>query len=81
MSSLKNKDIKVLLAEFQADKGYFLDWSNDKFETFFEDFDIEIYDEEYSINGNSKGKRFKTFLALSSDKLVEEVLYDLRSTI
>ena len=78
MSSLKNKEIRDLLKEFKANKGFFLDWSNSKFEEFFEDFDIEIYDDKYNINGNSKGKRFKTFLQISEDSLIKEVLKVLR---
>ena len=79
MSSLKNKDIKALLKEFKAEHGYFLDWSNNQFEEFFEEFDVEIYEELYSTNGNSKGKRFKTFLTTSSDEQIATVLIALRA--
>ena len=79
MSSLKNKDIKALLKEFKCTDGYFLDWTNNQFEEFFEDFDIEIYDDEWSVNGNSKGKRFKTFLQIADDSLIEQVLKTLRA--
>jgi len=80
MSSLKNKDIKELLKEFKCTEGYFLNWSNNQFEEFFEEFfDIEIYDEEFGVNGNSKGKRFKTFLQIADDSLIKQVLRTLRA--
>ncbi len=78
MSNLKNKDIKALLVEFQATKGYFLDFTNNQFEEFFEDFDIEIYEDKYNSKGNSKANRFKEFLSLESDELISKVLEDLR---
>lgn len=57
--------------------GYVLDFSDRTFSDFFEDYDINIYDEKYRFNGTSKMKHLRAFWETESDKLVGEILEGL----
>ena len=79
MGSLKRREVKQLLIEFKATQGFFLDLTNNEFEELFENtLDIEIYDDKYSLRGNSKANRFQEFLRLESDELINKLLEQLR---
>lgn len=55
--------------------GYVLDFSNKTFSEFFEDeFQIDIYDDVYGIEGESKAKRLRSFVKLSSPRQAARVL-------
>lgn len=55
--------------------GYVLDFSDRTIAEFFEDeFSIEIYDEKYSFNGNSKAKRLRAFIEAEDASVVSYVL-------
>lgn len=53
------------------DSGYVLNFSNRTFHEFFwENFGINIYDEKYSDNGESKAKRLRSFWSQEPGELV-----------
>lgn len=58
---IKSVDIQ-LIADLFGD-GYVMDFTNATYADFFrDDVGIDIYDEVYADNGNSKGKRLRTFM-------------------
>lgn len=62
---------KILEKFFEMESGYVLNFSNRTFHEFFwENFGINIYDEKYSDNGESKAKRLRSFWAKESCELV-----------
>ncbi len=76
MAKLKFTE-KQLFEKLFDNGGYVLDFSNRTFEEFFNDFNISIYSNKYSINGGSKMKRLRAFWSIDNDKLVGEVLESL----
>lgn len=77
MSSLKNYELKIFENIFGMGGGYVLDFSNSSFSQFFSDYIVDIYDDKYSINGDSKANRLRAFVKIENDKLVGQVLSDL----
>lgn len=71
MSDLSSKE-KIILEKFLCmGSGYVLDFSNRTFEEFVRDnTGYEIYDEKYSIEGDSKGKRLRSFWKIESNYVV-----------
>ncbi len=71
MSDLSSKE-KVILEKFLCmGSGYVLDFSNRTFEEFIRDnTGLEIYDEKYSNEGDSKGKRLRSFWKIESNYIV-----------
>lgn len=57
--------------------GYVLDFSDRTFEEFFNNFNISIYSDRYSFNGNSKMKRLRAFWETGTNIKVGEVLLNL----
>lgn len=72
-----NFNERQLLEKLFDRGGYVLDFSNRTFEEFFKDFNITIYSDKYSINGDSKMKRLRAFWEIESDRNVGEVLESL----
>jgi hypothetical protein len=63
---------------FGMGSGYVLDFSNRTFAEFVrETAGIDIYDNRYAINGDSKAMRLRAFIELESDSLVGKVLSEL----
>ena len=55
--------------------GYVLDFSNKTFAEFFDDeFQVDIYDDTYAIGGDSKAKRLRFFIRLSTPRQAGRVL-------
>ncbi|MEZ9319493.1 hypothetical protein FCV85_08055 [Vibrio sp. F13] len=79
MATLSRKDRATLTKYLQMDGGYVLDFSNRTFTIFFEDFNIDIDDEKYSLGytSNSKGNRMKGFWDTEDDATVGKVLLGL----
>ncbi|MEZ8966363.1 TIR domain-containing protein [Vibrio breoganii] len=79
MASLSRKDRATLTKYLQMDGGYVLDFSNLTFSIFFEDFNIDIDDEKYSLGytSSSKGNRMKGFWDTEDDATVGKVLLGL----
>lgn len=78
MSDLTSRERIKLEKIFDMNGGYVLDFSNRTFEDFFiEHFDIEIYSEKYSTDGESKAKRLRTFWKIESNYVVGMLLLAL----
>jgi hypothetical protein len=78
MSSLKAIEKRSFEDLFDMASGYVLEFSNNTFAEFFrESAKVNIYDERYAFNGDSKAKRLRAFLEIEPDKLVGKVLSDL----
>jgi len=76
MANLKFNE-KQLFEKLFDRGGYVLDFSNRTFEEFFNDFNISIYSERYSFNGDSKMKRLRAFWDTDTNTKVGEVLLNL----
>ena len=80
MSTLNSVERKRLEKILEMGSGYFLEMSNRSFAEFFRtDFGIDIYDDKYYFNGNSKANRMRAFWDLESDGLVGKVLFAIFS--
>jgi hypothetical protein len=80
MSTLNLIERKRLEKILEMGNGYVLDFSNRSFAEFFKtDFGIDIYDNKYEFNGNSKAKRMRAFWEIESDGLVGKVLFAIFS--
>lgn len=78
MADLKNRDIRKIDEIFDMKSGYVLDFSNRTFDEFFEDeFDLDIYDEEYAVYGTSKAKHLRAFIEVEDNQTVATVLKKL----
>ena len=78
MVSLKHSQIRVIDEVFGMKSGYVLDFSNRTIAEFFEDeLNVEIYDDKYATQGNSKACRLRSFIEQSSPPLVIQVLSKL----
>lgn len=75
---LKGSDLSLVDVVFEMGDGYVLDFSNRTFSEFFNDeMQIDIYSEKYGVNGNSKAKRLRTFLRISSPKVAANLIVKL----
>lgn len=78
MSSMKTLDKKYFRDLLGSESGYVLDFTNATFAEFFRDnANIDIYDNKYSVHGDSKGKRLNAFWDIESDHIVGKVLDEL----
>lgn len=63
---------------FKMNSGYVLDFTNDTFAQLFrETIQVNIYDDKYSFNGDSKAKRLRTFWEIEPDDRVGKVLSEM----
>ncbi|MCG3198792.1 MAG: hypothetical protein GHCLOJNM_03299 [bacterium] len=75
MSSLKAIEKTQLEKFLGMESGYVLDFTNRTFQDFVRDVaGIDIYSDEYAVNGDSKAKRFRAFWERESDTTVAKVL-------
>lgn len=78
MSNLKPIEKRGFEDLFGMASGYVMDFTNATFAQFFQDtVQVDIYSDEYAINGDSKAKRLRAFWEIESDKLVGKVLNEL----
>jgi hypothetical protein len=71
MSSLKLVERACLEELFDMASGYVMDFSNRTFSEFFrEAINIDIYAEKYSVNGESKARRLRSFWEIEADAVV-----------
>lgn len=78
MVSLKRSQIRVINEVFGMKSGYVLDFSNRTIAEFFEDeLNVEIYDDKYATQGNSKACRLRSFIEQSPPSLVAQALSKL----
>lgn len=75
MALLKKTEWRKLDSIFEMNGGYCLDFSNKTLSEFFEDeLGIEIYDDRYSFNGESKAKLVRGFIEVEDGSLVADLL-------
>ncbi len=72
---LKGSEIRQIIQWFSFDAGYILNYSYTTFsELFDEEFGIDIYSDKYSINGNSKANRLKTYISFATPSETADLL-------
>ena len=81
MRRLSPAKIQLLDDAINFSSGWVLDFTNATFESFFNYFGVDIYDEKYAYYGNSKGKRFRRFLEIDEPELIIKVLNELSKII
>lgn len=75
MVSLKHSELRIIDDALGMGDGYVLNFSDRTFAEFFDDeFGIAIYDEKYGINGRSKAKHMRAFIAVEDEYTVARVL-------
>lgn len=75
MSSLSPIEKRIFEDMFGMSSGYVLDYSNATFAELFRDsVRINIHDDKYAFNGDSKAKRLRAFWEVQTDLLVGKVL-------
>ena len=75
MSTLKTIEKTQLEQLLGTASGYVLDFSNRTFREFIlENGDVDIYADEYAVNGDSKAKRLRAFWDREPDDRVGKVL-------
>ena len=78
MANLKPVEKKYFEDIFGMGSGYVLDYTNDTFaELFRNTVGIDIYDNKYAFNGESKAKRLRVFWERESDEIVGKILEEL----
>ncbi|MFV8451294.1 nucleotide-binding protein [Vibrio campbellii] len=75
--ALDKKEQKVIEQYFDMGTGYVLHYVNRTFAEFFEQFDIDIYDDKYCDIGDSKAKRLRSFFKQHDDALIGKVLLEM----
>lgn len=81
MSNLSPADKQYLENALRLDTGFILNFSDKTFSEFFQYFNIDIDNDKYRINGDSKAKRFRTFCQLESNELVGRVILEIASLL
>ncbi len=79
MSNLSIADKKYLDNALRLEIGGIVRFSKESFAEFFQNFNINIYDEKYSVNGNSMTDRLHSFWEKENNKLVAMSLLELAS--
>lgn len=77
MSNLTPKEKRKLESLFDMAGGYVLNFSNRTFDEFLSELHIDIYNDKYAVNGDSKAKRMRAFWELESNHLVGIAIKEL----
>ncbi len=77
MSSLTTPEKTYFERVLDMQGGYVLDFTNATFEQFFQNYNVDIYNERFAIYGNSKANRMRAFWQLEPDEVVSDVLSEL----
>lgn len=77
MSRLSITDKTILEKVLSMGGGYVLDFTNSSIAQFFDDFAINIFDEQYAEYGTSKAQRLRGFWKLAGDDEVARSLMAL----
>lgn len=78
MARLSYVEKEIIVKALEMESGYVSDFTNRQFQDFIKDVvGIDIYAEKYSLDGNSKAKRLKSFWALEPNYIVGKVLKEL----
>jgi uncharacterized protein (TIGR02391 family) len=82
MSKLTTIQKSILEKLYKMNNGYVLDFSNEKFNSFFRnDIGVDITSQEYITNGEGKAKRLRVFWDISSNILVKKSIEKLNEYI
>ena len=74
MAKISIPDRQLLESAFGMRNGYVLDFTDASFKRFFEDFEINIEDEKYRANGDSKANRLRTFWDIENNQIVADTI-------
>ncbi|MEZ8102854.1 TIR domain-containing protein [Vibrio bivalvicida] len=74
MANLARRDISSLENYLQMDGGHLLDFSHRTLANFFDDYGIDIDEEQYQVGSGSKANRMRGFWGVSDEKTVGTVL-------
>jgi hypothetical protein len=78
MNDLKESDKLVLEKLFEMRGGSVLNFTNSSFKQFiFSLFSIDIYGEKYSLYGDSKAKRLRSFWQLENNEVIGKLIIEL----
>lgn len=78
MSDIRALDLRLLDQIFEMQDGYVLDFSNQTISSFFiEELNLDIYDPQYSAEGNSKAKRLRYLLRKVDNSTAARVIKSL----
>lgn len=77
MSNLSNADKQYLDNALRLETGFIVRFDKESFSEFFQNFNINIYDDKYSINGYTKTNRMHAFWEIEDNKLVAMSLFEL----
>jgi predicted nucleotide-binding protein len=75
--ALDKVEQKIVEQYFDMRTGYVLHHSNRTFADFFEQFDIDIYNDRYCDIGDSKAKRLRSFFNQHDDDIIGKVILAL----
>ncbi len=81
MAKISALDKRLLENAFGMQTGYVLDFSDESFRRFFEDFEINIEDEKYCKNGTSKANRLRTFWDIENNDIVADTIEAMANTV
>lgn len=79
MANLTAHDRRKLEKLFGMGSGYVMGFSNRTFRDFFGEYNVDIYDDRYSIRGDSKANRLRAFWDLDSNYMVARITGELIS--
>jgi hypothetical protein len=75
MAAIKRTEYRIIDQAFGMGSGYVLDFSNRTLSEWFEDeFDIDIYADQYAARGDSKANRIRAFVDAEPAPLVSRML-------
>lgn len=77
MSDLKFSEKDAFERLLDMGGGYVADFSNRTFDAFFRDFDIDIYQDKYGENGNSKANRLRSFWQIEKNATVGNAMREM----
>jgi hypothetical protein len=70
MSDINTFQQQLIEKLFQMERGYVLDFSNSTIANFFyKELEIDIYDEKYNMNGDSKANRLREFFSVENNNI------------
>lgn len=77
MSNLTSADKKYLDNALRLDSGFLIRFSDETFHEFFAQFNIDIDDPKYAVNGSSKAKKMETFWQIENNQIVGMAILEL----
>lgn len=75
--TLTSREMSAVEHVLEMGGGYVLNFSDRTFANFFADYDVDIDDPSYAVDGGSKGRRMRAFLRMAPSGQVARVLTGL----